>query len=386
MLDKNISTQQDKYFMEIALQLAVKGRGFVSPNPMVGAVVVKDGTIIGKGWHRAYGENHAEVDAIDNAGSKAKGATLYVTLEPCNHFGKTPPCTQKIIDSNIVKVVMAMKDPNTNVAGGGMRYLQDHNIQVISGVCEDKAVKINEFFIKYIITKRPFVTVKCASTFDGMIATKTGNSKWITGAASRRYVHLMRHEYDAILVGIDTVKQDDPSLTVRLGKNTSLDRSLDTPFIDPIRIVLDTKLSISKDAKLLNLDSNARMVIIVTQKNISLEKRLSLEKKGITIIETKLKDNKIDFDKLLDTLGKMGITSLMIEGGSHIIASAFSANIVDKVSFFYAPKILGGSDGISICGGNGPKLIADSINIGNVTVKRFDNDILVEGYVLKNLP
>jgi len=411
----------DKKFMKIALELANRGKGFVSPNPMVGAVVVKDGVIVGRGWHKAYGKSHAEVNAINDAGSNAKDAVIYVTLEPCNHFGKTPPCTKKIVDAGISKVVMAMDDPNPTVCGGGKKFLQERGIQVVSGICKAQAVKLNEFFIKYTTAKRPFVAVKCASTLDGRIATKTGNSKWITGANSRKYVHQLRHEYDAILVGIDTVKQDDPSLTVRLEVEEQSSHNCSNgqfaiknrPFINPIRIILDTKLSISENAKVFNPDLNATNTnlnaantnsktattnpnttttnpnvtntIIVTGSNISLNKKLILEKKGAIVIETQLKNNQIDFNTLLDILGEKKITSLLIEGGSRIIASAFSANIVDKVFFFYAPKILGGDDGIPICRGNGPKLINDSIDIVNVNVKRFDNDILIEGYT-KCLP
>jgi len=219
----------DTDFMKMALELAEKGRGFTSPNPVVGGVVVKDKKIVGKGYHQYIGGAHAEVNAIDDAGSLAKNATLYVTLEPCNHTGRTPPCTKKILDAGIRKVVVAMEDPNPEVDGGGIAFLKQHNVEVVTGICKKEANRQNEIFNKYAKTKHPFVLVKCAATLDGRIATKTGESKWVTGEESRKYVHRLRHEFDAIMVGIDTVAKDNPSLTTRLedGKGS-----------DPVRVVL----------------------------------------------------------------------------------------------------------------------------------------------------
>jgi len=362
----------DRFFMKAALELAAKGEGFTSPNPMVGAVVVKDGRIAGKGFHEAAGKAHAEVNAIDDAGSAAKGATLYVTLEPCNHTGRTPPCTEKILSAGIRRVVSAMADPNPDVKGGGNAYLRSKGLEVAVGVCEDEARKLNEIFIKYVRTKRPFVVVKCAATLDGRIATKTGDSRWVSGEESRKFVHRLRHALDAIMVGVDTVKKDDPSLTARLE---------DIKTIDPTRIILDTRLSVPENAKVLRSDSD-RDTILFTGTAISQEKKSRIEKSGVRVIQSQLdKDGRIDLNALTEKLGAMGVTSLLIEGGGRVIASAFRAGIVDKVFFFYAPKILGGDDGVPICRGAGPESMQDCIPLTEISVRRFGDDVMIEGYV-----
>ena len=357
--------------MQIALDLATKGEGFTSPNPIVGAVVVKDNEVVGSGYHKAVGGPHAEVNAIDAAGESAKGATLYVTLEPCNHTGRTPPCTLKILEAGIIRVVFAMKDPNPKVTGSGAEFLKKQGIHVKSGVCTERAEKQNEAFSKYVRTGRPFVIVKCASTLDGRIATRTGDSKWISGEKSRRFVHRLRHAVDAIMVGVNTVQMDDPSLTTRLpgmrGK-------------DPVRIILDTHLSIDPDARVLQQISTSE-TILVAGRGIDQDKIAALEKTGVRVIESSLKNDVIDMYSLMERLGDMQITSLLIEGGSRIIASAFGARIVDKLLFFYAPKILGGDDGVPICSGPGAQLMNQCIGVGDVSVHRFDDDVLIEGYV-----
>lgn len=357
--------------MKMALDLAAKGQGFTSPNPMVGAVVVKDGEIVGKGYHEAVGKAHAEVNAIDDAGDHAKGATLYVTLEPCNHTGRTPPCTEKILNAGIQRVVVAMNDPNPDVAGNGNAYLREQGIDITSGVCEAQAKKLNEIFIKYITTKRPFVILKCAATLDGRIATRTGDSKWVSGEASRKFVHRLRHAMDGIMVGIDTIKKDDPSLTTRLD---------DMKGRDPARIILDTRLSIPTDANILRLDSDAN-TLIITGDTASEDKKASIEDKGAKVIETSVKDGQIDLDPLMNRLGDMGITSLLIEGGSRVIASALKAGIVDKINFFYAPRILCGDDGVPICKGPGPDLMKDCLLVKEMNIRRFGEDLMVEGYL-----
>ena len=360
----------DEHFMRMALDLARKGQGYTSPNPMVGAVVVKDGEVIGSGYHHAVGLAHAEVNAIEDAGAQAKGATLYVNLEPCNHTGRTPPCTRKILDAGLKRVVAAMEDPNTK-AGGGAELLRKHGIEVLIGVCEEPAKKLNEAFVKYVHTKRPFVLLKCAATLDGRIATRSGDSKWVTGEKARKFVHQLRHAVDAILVGIGTIHADDPSLTTRLDSGNGL---------DPVRIVLDTHLSISPSARILQLDSNSD-TILVTGDRVPANKRRAVEKKGVRLIKLPSHKEGIEMQPLMERLGKMGITSLLVEGGSRVIASAFSSGIVDKVLFFYAPKILGGDDGIPICRGPGPELMKDCIRIKNIRVQRFDDDVLIEGYI-----
>ena len=359
--------------MKLALDLAGKGEGFTSPNPMVGAVVVKDGKVVGSGYHEAVGGPHAEVNAIDAAGKQAAGATLYVTLEPCNHTGRTPPCTAAIVTAGISRVVVAMADPNPKVAGGGSEYLKQKGLDVTTGVCEQQARRQNEFFAKYITTGRPFVIAKCAATLDGRIATRTGDSKWVTGETARRHVHHIRHAVDAIMVGINTVKMDNPSLTARLD---------DRPVKDPIRVILDTRLSINTDATVLQQNSDADTILVAGQ-GVEPARKAELEKAGARILEIALKNRRIDLAALMQQLGAMGISSLLVEGGSSVLASAFQSGIVDKVQFFYAPKVLGGDDGIPICSGTGPELMSQSVPIKDISVSRFDDDILIEGYVEK---
>lgn len=363
----------DQNFMQMALDLAIKGEGFTSPNPMVGAVVVKDGKVVGDGFHEVVGGPHAEVNAIDAAGKLATGATLFVTLEPCNHTGRTPPCTQKILDAGISRVVVAMSDPNENVVGGGSEYLKRHGLQLTTGVCEKQALKQNEAFVKYVTTGQPFVIAKCAATLDGRIATRTGDSKWVTGAAARRFVHRLRHAVDAIMVGINTVQKDNPSLTTRLD---------DREGKDPVRIILDTHLSIAPNARVLQ-QASAADTILVAGKGVGRSKKTVFEKAGVRVIETALKHNQIDMAALMAQLGAMEISSLLVEGGSQVLASAFHAGIVDKVQFFYAPKVLGGDDGVPICSGPGAELMSQSVPIKDISVHRFDDDVLIEGYVEK---
>ncbi|MEJ2170626.1 MAG: bifunctional diaminohydroxyphosphoribosylaminopyrimidine deaminase/5-amino-6-(5-phosphoribosylamino)uracil reductase RibD [Desulfobacterales bacterium] len=373
---RNILTiTEDKRFMKMALDLAKKGEGFTSPNPMVGAVVVKDGTVVGKGYHQAAGKAHAEVNALDDAGSLAQNATLYVTLEPCNHTGRTPPCTEKIVSTGIRRVVAAMTDPNLEVKGGGLEYLKSRGISVTSGVCEAQAKRLNEAFIKYVGSKRPFTIVKCAATLDGRIATKTGDSRWVTGEESRQFVHRLRHGVDAIMVGINTVEKDDPSLTTRIA---SPPKSF-TPK-DPIRIVLDTRLRISEKAKLLRLHSRSDTILVIGAP-VAEDKKGRLQKCGVRMIEMPVTNDLIDLDRLMDRLGSLGITSLLIEGGGRVIASALSAGIVDKVYFFYAPKILGGDDGIPICKGPGAEVMNQCIAVKDIRVQRFGDDVMIEGYI-----
>ncbi len=361
----------DGYFMKTALALAERGKGFTSPNPMVGAVVVKNKKIIGRGWHQAVGEAHAEVNAINDAGITARGADMYVTLEPCNHTGRTGPCTKKILEAGISRIVVAMEDPNPDVKGGGINFLKNQGVEVDLGICGEEAAKLNESFVKYIKTKKPFVILKCASTLDGRIATRTGDSKWISGEKSRLFVHELRHAADAIMVGIGTVKTDDPSLTTRLEHVEGR---------DPVRIILDTELSIDPDAKVLSLESEAE-TIVVTGGLAQKKKKKLIEKKGSKVIEISCQDGRIDLNALIDFLGESGITSLLIEGGSRVIASSLTQEIIDKVFFFYGPKILGGDDGVPICRGRGPELMSQSMPVKEISIRRFDDDIMIEGYL-----
>ncbi len=360
--------------MQQALSLAHKSKGFTSPNPCVGAVVVRHGKIVGKGRHRAAGLDHAQVEAIHHAGTKADGSTMFVTLEPCNHYGKTPPCTHKIVKAGIKKVVIACKDPNPFVQGNGIKYLQDNGIEVVFGVLEKEAKALIEDFIWYVQNdKKPFVILKCASTLDGRTSTSTKDSKWITNEKSRAFVHRLRHETDAVLIGAGTLHADNPSLTSRIeNKKTK----------DPARIILDTNLSIKENAKVMTINSNAQ-TIIVSCPGASKEKKALLEKKGAKVIEVQLKQGRLDLNELMVKLGQMSILSIMIEGGSKIAGSALRSGIINKALFFLSPKLLGCSDGSPVFEGMGQKLIKDAFELKDINITMFDNDILVQGFIIQ---
>ncbi|KPJ78661.1 MAG: hypothetical protein AMJ54_02535 [Deltaproteobacteria bacterium SG8_13] len=360
----------DDVFMNRALELASRGQGSASPNPMVGAVVVNAGRIVGEGYHEAAGRAHAEVNAIDAAGSAAAGGTLYVTLEPCNHAGRTPPCTEKILAAGIRRVVVAMADPNPHVRGGGMDLLRKQGVEIAAGVQESRARRLNEAFIKYITTGVPFVVVKCAATLDGWIATRSGDSKWVSGERSRDYVHRLRHAMDAILVGIETVERDDPQLTVRLN---------DVEGIHPRRIILDTHLRISDHSRVLRSEDGGD-TIVVTGPSVDNERIKKVAGRGVRVLPAPVKNDRIDMHALMPLLGRMQITSLLIEGGGAVISSALQDRVADKVLFFYAPKILGGDDGVPICRGSGPDAMKDCIAVKDIEVHRFDDDVMIEGY------
>ncbi len=364
--------------MKKALALAAKGKGRTSPNPVVGAVIVKGKRIIAEGFHKKAGTAHAEIVALKKAGSKARGATLYINLEPCCHTDKkTPPCTKAIIQSGIKKVVVAMKDPNPKVSGQGIRELKKAGINVEIGLMREEALKMNEAFAKFIKKKEPFVILKMAQSLDGKIATAKGESKWITGEESRKLVHRVRNEVDAVLVGIGTVKKDDPSLTCRIkgGRN-------------PYRIIADSKLRIPLNSKVLGHKDNK--TIIATTKKASKNKIASVKKRGAYVLviddlirkktSTKV-SNGVNLKSLMKGLGKLDITSVMIEGGSSINASALSGKIVDKVMIFIAPMLIGGTDSMPSVGGMSPDLLKKATGIKNLKARTVGRDILVEGYL-----
>ncbi|MFP4032599.1 MAG: bifunctional diaminohydroxyphosphoribosylaminopyrimidine deaminase/5-amino-6-(5-phosphoribosylamino)uracil reductase RibD [Desulfococcaceae bacterium] len=365
----------DEQFMREALTLARKGWGFTSPNPMVGAVVVRDGVVVGRGCHEAVGGPHAEVNALADAGEQARGATLYVNLEPCNHEGRTPPCTRAILEAGISRVVVAMDDPNPSVAGGGNALLRSRGVAVTSGVLETEARRLNEIFIKFVTTRQPFVVLKCAATLDGRIATRTRDSRWVTGPAARSHVHEMRHGLDGIMVGIGTVISDNPRLTTR--------RADGQKGLDPVRIILDTKLSIPEDAEVLRVSGESD-TILVTGEAVSSAKRKVLRSRGVKVLEAPLRRGEVNLNLLMNRLGYIGISSLLIEGGSKVIASSLRARIVDKVLFFYAPKILGGSDGVPMCDGPGPDFMRQCVPIRDMALHPMGDDFLVEGYIDKS--
>ncbi|HSQ33542.1 MAG TPA: bifunctional diaminohydroxyphosphoribosylaminopyrimidine deaminase/5-amino-6-(5-phosphoribosylamino)uracil reductase RibD [Peptostreptococcaceae bacterium] len=362
----------DIKYMKRALELAQKGIGYTSPNPLVGAVIVKNGKIIGEGYHEVYGSNHAEINAFKSAREDVKGATMYVTLEPCSHYGKTPPCAHAIVEKGIKKVVIGLKDPNPLVSGKGIQILKDNGIEVVSGVLEEEGRKLNEIFLKYITTKLPFCIMKTAMTLDGKIAAYTGDSKWITGEISRKYVHKLRHRVSGIMVGIGTILKDDPFLNTRLE---------DGEGKDPIRIIVDSKLRIPLQANVLNLKSNAKTIIATTQ-NADMDKLKALEERGAEVIITPSID-KVDLVFLMKALGERKIDSILLEGGSELNYSALNEGIVDKVNSFIAPKIIGGSSSKTPVGGIGKSYMKDAINLKDINIHAFDNDIMIEGYIRK---
>jgi diaminohydroxyphosphoribosylaminopyrimidine deaminase / 5-amino-6-(5-phosphoribosylamino)uracil reductase len=358
-------------YMQRALMLAALGAGRVSPNPMVGAVVVREGRIVGEGFHQAVGGPHAEVHALEAAGPQARGATLYVTLEPCNHTGRTPPCTEKILAAGIGRVVSAMNDPNPEVAGGGHAFLRARGVEVLCGIGEAEARRLNESFIKFVRTRRPFVLLKLAATLDGRIATRTGDARWVTGPAARERVHRLRHALDAIMVGVGTVAADNPQLTARLPEGGG---------VDPVRIVLDTKLRMAGSARMLQQTSTAA-TYVVCGPPAGADDRRRLSAAGAHILEVPVNGDGIDLAVLMERLGAMGLTSLLIEGGARVAGSALRAGIVDKILFHYAPKILGGDDGRPMLRGAGPDAMQDALALSDVTVERLGEDIAVEGYI-----
>ncbi len=360
-------------YMERALALAEKGIGYTNPNPLVGAVIVKDGKIIGEGYHELFGGPHAEINAFRNASGDVGGADLYVTLEPCSHYGKTPPCAEAIVKKGIKKVIIALKDPNPRVCGRGIKLLRENGIEVITGVLEEESRRLNEIFIKYIITKLPFCLLKTAMTLDGKTAAATGDSKWITNEESRQYVHELRHRYAAIMTGVGTVLQDDPYLNTRLKYTTGR---------DPVRVIVDSSARIPVTAKVLNLNSAAGTVIAVT--NRAGENKLSeLKKLGAEIIITPEADNRVDLGYLMKALGERGIDSVLLEGGSELNFSALEAGIIDKVNVFLAPKLIGGREAKTPIGGRGRQFMKNAAVLENMKTRTFGEDIMIEGYMRK---
>lgn len=359
----------DEYYMGLAINLARKGIGKVNPNPMVGAVIVEDNKIVGTGYHEKYGGKHAEVNAIENSRESLNGSTMYVNLEPCSHFGKTPPCVDKIIESKINKVVIASVDPNPLVQGKGVKKLRDAGIEVKVGVLDEENKKLNEVFLKYIKNKKPFVVMKVAMSLDGKIATTTGQSKWISCDESRRYVHKLRSEVMSILVGINTVIKDDPMLDCRLenGKN-------------PIRIIVDTTLKIPIDSKIVSSSKSIR-TIVVTTKNANRNVMKLLEGKGVEILTVNLKNNLVALKEMINKLGELNIDSILIEGGSSLNFSAMNENIVDKIQVYVAPIILGGESSKTPIGGQGVDDIKEAFKLHKLEYKQIGSDILIEGYL-----
>jgi diaminohydroxyphosphoribosylaminopyrimidine deaminase/5-amino-6-(5-phosphoribosylamino)uracil reductase len=365
--------ERDEVFIQRTFELALQGRGMVSPNPMVGALVVKDGEVLGQGFHEKAGLEHAEIIALRQAGKRARGATLYINLEPCCHHGKTPPCTEQIIEAGIKKVVAAVIDPNPLVKGKGMAALEKAGIQTRAGVLETKARRLNEVFFKYISTGLPFVILKAGLTLDGKIAAATGQSRWITGEASRQKVHEIRSWVDAVLIGAGTVKKDDPLLTAR---------GLLKGGKQPLRVVIDYKVEIPLSSQVV-VDKTARTLVVLSSYAPS-EKVEPLEKTGVETLIVADEEGSFSLKKLFEILGERKITSVMIEGGAKINGLALSEGVVDKILFFYAPKILGAS-ALSVVGGEKSLTLEETYNITGLTLKNLGEDFLLEGY-LENSP
>ncbi len=358
-------------FMSRAIRMAQKGLGRTSPNPMVGAVVVKNGKIVGEGFHRALGEPHAEVDAIRAAGAQTEGAELFVTLEPCNHYGRTPPCTQAIMAAGIKKVYYGIDDPNPSVIGGGAEFLRKAGVEVVGQVLENRCRALNDMYLTNVTFKRPFVYLKLAMSLDGRVATRTGHSQWITSEQSRMRVHRLRDRVTAVMVGIKTVLADNPFLTTRLNGREGR---------DPVRIVADSNLRTPLEANIFNQMSPAG-VIIATRRNPPSRLRARLEKKGCRVIETASLD-KVDLKDLLTNLYQIGITSLLIEGGAGLAWGALEARIVDRCMFFYAPIIIGGKSAPSGVSGAGIDRLEQAPRLVDMRSSRIGPDILVEGKVV----
>lgn len=364
----------DEKYMAIALDLAEKGRGTTSPNPMVGAVVVKDGKVVGKGWHKKAGTPHGEAIALEKAGKLAVGGTLYVNLEPCCHRDKlTAPCTDAVISSKVSRVVVAMVDPNPKVAGRGIEKLREAGIEVVTGVLGERAMRLNEVFTKYITTGYPFVTLKVAQTLDGKIATASGESKWITGPEARKTGHRLRSQSDAIMIGVGTVLKDDPSLTTRLE---------DMPETrDPHRIILDSHLRLPLDAKVLNLVSKSKTFIATTiAASTGKMKSIKAKKAEILIIDAD-ENGRVNIPALMEELARLGMTNILLEGGARVNSAVLRAGMVDKAMFFIAPKILGGDDARGSIGGGSPDSLDKAVMLTCVHHTTVGQDILVEGYI-----
>ncbi|MCX5697620.1 MAG: bifunctional diaminohydroxyphosphoribosylaminopyrimidine deaminase/5-amino-6-(5-phosphoribosylamino)uracil reductase RibD [Candidatus Omnitrophica bacterium] len=357
-----------EYYMKLAMRLALKAKGKTAPNPMVGAVVVKNGKIIGRGYHEKAGAAHAEVKALEKAGKNALGARLYVTLEPCAHFGRTPPCVDKIISSGIKEVYVGMIDPNPVNNGKGIQALKKHHIKVEVGILQDRLKMMNEAFIKYITRGLPLVTVKVAQSLDGKIATSGGDSKWITSDKARVYAHRLRKDFDAIMVGVNTVLRDNPWLDPWFSKK------------DLIKVIVDTQLSTPPGANIFSRKSSVIIATLPSPAGQETENRQMLAQKA-RILEVKERAGQVNLRDLLKKLAQQGILSILVEGGGTLIGSLFDEGLVDKALFFVSPKVLGGKDAISSVEGKGVSRVDKAIKVKEARVRRIGPDFLIEGRI-----
>ena len=375
-MEENIN---EKY-MRMAIELAKKGAGAVNPNPMVGAVVVKNGEVIGRGYHKFFGGPHAEVYALEEAGKEAEGATIYVTLEPCSHYGKTPPCAKKIIDMGIKKCFIGSSDPNPKVAGKGVAMLKEAGIEVVENVLKEECDEVNQVFFKYIKTKIPYLFVKCGITLDGKIALSNGISKWITNSIAREKVQYYRNKFMGIMVGINTVLTDNPSLTARIENG-----------VNPFRIIVDPNLQIDENCKVVKNNEDGKTMIITSQKNLFTEdaenteiqikqKRLAEENKVKFIF---IDGEKFSFRKMLEEIGKAGIDSVLLEGGETLISLAFEENVIDGGEIFIANKILGDSSAKPFISGFVREKMEEAVQLTNVRNNIYGENVGMEFYFKK---
>jgi diaminohydroxyphosphoribosylaminopyrimidine deaminase / 5-amino-6-(5-phosphoribosylamino)uracil reductase len=361
----------DGFWMRRALDLAQRGEGLTSPNPMVGAVLVLNGKIVGEGYHAFAGADHAEQMAIREAGSLARGATLYVSLEPCNHHGRTPPCTEAILTAGITGVCYAVGDSNSEVSGGGACRLEQAGLVVRAGVLESEARHQNRFYFCYHSSGRPFVVAKYATSLDGKIATRAGESRWISGSAARRRVHELRSTVDAVVMGTGTLVADDPLMSVRHGV---------TGGRQPVRIALDAHARIPLSARLFASGSLGR-IIVVSNQFTSASHRRGLESKGVEVVNLQQDDGLIDLNLFLDLLGERGIQSLLVEGGARLLGSFFDMKAIDEVFAFVAPIIIGGTSAPGPIGGTGVGALRSATRMSNIEWEQMGDDLLFHGYI-----
>lgn len=355
-----------EFYMELALNNALSMKGQTDPNPLVGSVIVNDNRIVGIGAHMKAGEPHAEIHALRMAGEKARGGTIYVTLEPCSHHGRTGPCAIAIVEAGIQKAVISTLDPNPVVAGNGVKILKDAGIEVVVGVMENESRKMNEVFNKFIVQKKPFLTMKAGSTLDGKIATHTSDSKWITSDDARHDVHLLRNEHMAILVGVNTVIKDDPELTARIpnGRN-------------PIRVIMDSSLRIPLESKVVT-DGKAKTWIFTAEK-YDKETRKQLEEMGISVYPTSGKEH-VNPNDVVHILGEKLVSSVLIEGGGNIHSAFLEKQLIDKVVLYFAPKLVGGKNAPTFLEGAGVDMMRDAVNLNDVSITTIGNDFKFIGY------
>ncbi|MGZ6292879.1 MAG: bifunctional diaminohydroxyphosphoribosylaminopyrimidine deaminase/5-amino-6-(5-phosphoribosylamino)uracil reductase RibD [Syntrophales bacterium] len=363
----------DEFYMKRALSLARRGEAWVTPNPMVGAVIVKKGRIIGEGYHQKFGGNHAEINAINDVGEPIKGATIYINLEPCTHYGKTPPCIERVIAAKPARVVIGTPDANPVVAGKGIEALKRHGIKTTVGVLEESCKELNEKFFKFMRTGIPFITLKFAQSIDGRIATASGHSRWISSEQSLKFAHALRSHHDAVLVGFGTLSKDDPELTVRLVRGRS-----------PLRIVADSHLRMSLEARILK-DQDKAKTMVVTTNNADRKKRVLLTDLGIEVVTVDTDEHRrVDLMRLLMELGKRNISSVLVEGGAAIITSILAEQLPDRVVIIIAPKIVG--KGLDAIGDLGIKSISESLILTYRKIRRLGDDLIIDGRIEKKSP